>query len=70
VIAILIPTLHATKFQRVKLHKVEDAGLWIESQAVTDRMLQNQNVTMSPMTGILRFPLGPHDLVTPPTRLT
>ncbi len=38
IIAIL-PFLHAAQLQRVKLHKVEEAGIWIESQPITNAIL-------------------------------
>ena len=55
-VAMLSPTLHVTAFQRVKLHKVEDAGVWIESQTVTERILKGLGASMSPKTGIFFLP--------------
>jgi len=34
-VAMHIPIFHPTIFQNFTLHKVEDVGIWIESQAAT-----------------------------------
>ena len=52
----LIPLLDQTKYQSVRLIKVEEHGLWIESQMLTNAMLQYANVLASPKTPIYFFP--------------
>jgi hypothetical protein len=48
--------IDGTPLQRVKLHKVEQYGIWIESQAVTDQILANAGANASPKTGVLFLP--------------
>ena len=55
-VATLIPIFHPTTFQRVRLHKVEDVGVWVESQAATEKIMANYNVTMTPRTMIIFLP--------------
>jgi hypothetical protein len=45
-----------TTFQRVPLHKVEDAGVWIECQAATDAVLANAKITMAPKSMVFFVP--------------
>jgi hypothetical protein len=57
VVAIIAPAvLGSTEMQKVKLHLVEDSGIWIESQSLTDKILQSQKVTMAPKTLVFFVP--------------
>ena len=56
-IALLAPAaLHSEEMQKVVRHLVEDAGIWIESQTLTDRILKTVRTTMAPKTVIFFLP--------------
>jgi hypothetical protein len=55
-ISLLAPFLHVTKFHKVKLHLVEDSGIWIESQDVTETLLDKFSTSMSPKTAVFFIP--------------
>jgi hypothetical protein len=55
-IVLLSPFFHATQLQRVMLHKVEDYGVWIESQMLTDKMLGVSKAKMAPKTPVFFLP--------------
>lgn len=55
-IAALVPLLHKTVFQRLKLHGVEQGGIWIESQKFTDEMLAGFGISSAPKTLIFFLP--------------
>jgi hypothetical protein len=56
VIVLLSPFFHQTLLKRVKLHKVEDAGLWIESQEALEIAFKNLGLSSSPKTMIFFLP--------------
>lgn len=39
----VIPIIHATQMQIIRLHRVEQGGIWIESNAMTQTVLRNMN---------------------------
>ena len=43
-------------YQRVKLHGVEAGGLWIESQTLTNSILQTLGIPSAPKTLVLFVP--------------
>lgn len=51
-----VPLFHKTKWQRLKLLDVETAGIWVESQSITESILQASGVTSSPKTMIFFLP--------------
>jgi len=55
-IILVTPFLHPTKFQKVILHGVEDGGIWIESQSLTNQLLEKFSVAASPRTAIFFLP--------------
>lgn len=55
-IAALIPFFDLIKLQRVTLHLVEDAGIWIEHQDTQNKILGMARVTVSPKTMVMFFP--------------
>jgi hypothetical protein len=55
-IVALIPFFHHTTLQRLKLHKVEEFGIWVESQMSTNDLLKMFGQTSSPRTMIYFFP--------------
>jgi hypothetical protein len=55
-IALLSPFLDTKIFQEVKLHKVEDGGIWIDSQKLTDASLGQIGVAVAPKTLIFFLP--------------
>jgi len=55
-IVALIPFIHQTHLQRVILHRVEDAGLWLESQNLIEAMLKTINQGASPKTAVFFLP--------------
>jgi hypothetical protein len=58
VITAHIPYLHQTQWQEVKLHAVENGGIWIESQKFMTEMLTRIGATMSPKTMIFFLPFS------------
>jgi hypothetical protein len=52
----LIPRIHQTQYQRVKLLDVEQGGIWIESQAITNALLQAGGVATAPNTLVIFLP--------------
>lgn len=56
VITAHIPYLHRTQWQQVKLHGVENGGVWIESQKFMSDFLTHLGATMSPKTMIFFLP--------------
>lgn len=56
IIVALVPIFHKTKFQQLKLHGVEDAGVWVENQAINDLLLAQVGVSTSPKTLIVFLP--------------
>ena len=55
-IAAFIPDISKTVIQQVRLHRVEDAGLWLESQVVTNSSLAALNVQSARKTVVYFFP--------------
>jgi hypothetical protein len=55
-IFIVIPRIHATDYQEVKLIGVETGGLWIESQEFTNVFLQLFGVPAAQKTPVVFFP--------------
>lgn len=55
-IAIQSPFLHETTLQKVTLHGVEAGGIWIESQALLNHILQTLRVPGSPRTVVFFLP--------------
>jgi hypothetical protein len=55
-VVMLIPKLHPTIFQKVKLLSVETGGIWIESQDVMNKILEGVGVSSSPQTLALFLP--------------
>jgi hypothetical protein len=47
-VSILIPVIHATKLQDVTIVGVENGGIWIESQTLTNFALQSLKIAASP----------------------
>jgi hypothetical protein len=55
-ISALVPFFHQTDFQRLKLHEVEVSGIWVESQAWTNDLLERLRIATSPKTAIFFLP--------------
>ena len=53
-VSILVPVIHATKLQNVKIVGVENGGIWIESQTLTNLALASLKIPASP-TGLRWF---------------
>jgi hypothetical protein len=51
-----IPRLDQTHYQKVKLIGVETGGLWLESQALTNCVLQARGVPAAPKTLVWFLP--------------
>ena len=58
VIIALVPIFHNTIFQKLKLHSVEPAGIWVESQSITNQILGMARVRASPKTMIFFLPFS------------
>jgi hypothetical protein len=52
----IVPFLHETTIQRLILHGVEDAGIWVESQAFTNQLLETFHLATSPKTAVFFLP--------------
>lgn len=55
-IGVLIPKIHQTIIQRVKLIGVESGGIWVESQDATNAILKRFNVATAPKTPVFFLP--------------
>ena len=55
-ILVKINRIDQTKYQDVKLLGVEAGGLWIESQTLTNAMLQAMQIPSAPKTAAFFFP--------------
>ena len=55
-ISMSIPRIHPVIWQQVKLHGVEAGGVWIESQAITNAVLQHAGVPAAPKTLVAFLP--------------
>jgi hypothetical protein len=58
IIGALIPMFHQTTIQQVKLHAVENGGIWIENQKTTSDFLSQVGVKMAPKTLIFFVPFA------------
>ncbi len=56
IIVAYVPTFHMSEWQKLKLHGVETAGIWVENQAFTNTLLKSAKVSMSPKTAIFFLP--------------
>jgi hypothetical protein len=56
IIPLLSPFFHQTSIQRVRLLKLEDAGMWVENQSWTNDALQKLGHSSSPKTMIVFLP--------------
>ena len=52
----VVPLLHETEIQQLKLHDVEWGGLWVESQRFINAMLGKFGVQAAPRTALLFLP--------------
>ncbi len=52
----MVPMLDRVEFQELKLHGVEDGGLWVESQKLTNQFLQKIGSPAAPRTAVLFLP--------------
>ncbi len=55
-IILLTPFLHPTKLQKVLLRGVENGGIWIESQPLTNQILEKFGAATAPRTAIFFLP--------------
>jgi hypothetical protein len=55
-ITALVPLFDKTEVQKFKLHGVETAGIWVESQSVTNVFLEKVGVQTAPKTMIFLLP--------------
>jgi hypothetical protein len=55
-IALLSPFLDPKIYQEVMLRKVEDGGIWVDSQKLTEHALTICNVVSSPKTLVFFLP--------------
>jgi hypothetical protein len=55
-IVALLPFIDRIVLQRVKLHKVEDGGIWITSQKITEIVLAKAAVSAAPKTLVWFLP--------------
>lgn len=56
VIAAIVPLFHPTQLQELLLHKVEDAGIWVESQAAMEMAFKQFGATHSARTLVFFLP--------------
>lgn len=57
-IVILAPQFDPTLYYRVKLHAVENGGIWIESQDFTTQILSHFKATIAPKTLVFFLPFS------------
>ena len=55
-ILMTIPQVHATQWQKVKLRGVDIGGLWIESQSLTNGLLQLAGAATALRTVVIFLP--------------
>jgi hypothetical protein len=55
-IIVHVPRIHPTKWQQFRLLNVEPSGLWVESQAMSEAVMQVAGVTSTPKTMITFLP--------------
>jgi hypothetical protein len=55
-ILVLIPRLHATRYEKVILRGVEMGGIWIESQTLMNEFLQLVGAASAPKTLVFFVP--------------
>lgn len=55
-VAAVIPIIHQTKFQEIKIHGCEAGGLWIECQALTNLVLKAIGQQVSEKTPVFFLP--------------
>lgn len=55
-ISALVPFFDPKILQTLKLHAVEDAGIWVENQKLTNQILSVAGVSASPKTAIFFLP--------------
>jgi hypothetical protein len=56
VIKAMLPGISTTKVSEVKLHRVEEFGIWVESQSLTDALLKALGTGLSEQTPVLLIP--------------
>jgi hypothetical protein len=52
----VVPFIHATKLQTLKIHGAEAGGIWVECQALTDLLLKAVGAQVAPKTPIFFLP--------------
>lgn len=52
----VIPMLHPTQLQLIRLHGVETGGIWIECETFTQKVLRDMNLPASGKTPALFVP--------------
>ncbi|MGH9735807.1 MAG: hypothetical protein ACRD8A_14600 [Candidatus Acidiferrales bacterium] len=57
-IALVSPLLGSDAPEKVRVHGVDYGGIWIESQKVTDSLLQSTQQTMSENTPLIFVPFS------------
>lgn len=55
-ILLTIPKVHPSRWLEVRLRGVEAGGIWIESQELTNQILQNAGASSAPRTPIVFLP--------------
>jgi hypothetical protein len=57
-IVALVPVIDKVKLQKLKLHGVEVGGIWVESQTMSELLMETAGVTMSPKTVLFFLPFS------------
>jgi hypothetical protein len=57
-IVALVPVLHKTNWQKMKLINVETSGIWIEYRPIIDSALKTRDITASPKTAVFFLPFS------------
>ncbi|MFB3916796.1 MAG: hypothetical protein ACE14M_08705 [Terriglobales bacterium] len=55
-IAVLVPMFHQIVLQKMTLHSVEQAGLWVEHQNSTNQLLSKIGLQSAPKTLVFFLP--------------
>jgi len=59
----LVPFLGENEVMTFKLHNLEQAGIWVESQALTDKMLSIVGAASAPRTLVVFLPWSQIQLI-------
>jgi hypothetical protein len=57
-VGMMVPVFDSKKTIRVKIHAIESAGIWLESQMIIEKMFAISGKTSSPATPLFFLPFS------------